>query len=496
METKKQPNKEKRQPKEEEEEDDDDDDSLKVTTSLDDAAEKILKHSFAIYKICNLDMQSKIQVAYDEAITILDYNDDDHGGGGGDDNTDENEALMLPSTMTQSSPSPRHERLLLKEYQKIHHGHLLGFNVPSPSKRLFRCYCNTPIENYQQKAENLKEKGEVKGEDDYFHHQQPWPSKSFQVASENLGNVLHHILMKCYQHILKKVLTEEEEDNNNINNNDDDDDDDDDTNCSKAVLEKKAENDDGHHGRGDNKEHHPDRLVDEPSSKRLKRRRKGVATEEETEKKEGDEEEGAEWQMEKNWKRQSVRLQQTPLQSVTPAAAEINISNNCPLDYFFYHNNNNNTNADYPNCTIHTDRGLLICVCLSNTVPGLEVRSLTNKQFYCPEDQQFLLMMRNEVRSRREGDDEMNTSNNNNNNNSNKSNHPMSNGWICIMAGDQLSSQLQKKSSSPSPSMNTTNNNNNNTNINSRSISCIHRVRDNLIGPRLSISYELRDTSG
>jgi hypothetical protein len=111
----------------------------------------------------------------------------------------------------------------------------------------------------------------------------------------------------------------------------------------------------------------------------------------------------------------------------------------CPLDYFFYHNQHRNA----INCSEHVDRGLLICVCLTN-VPGLEVQSRCTGEFFCPEERIHQATLYKEM------------------------DHPTSDGWICIMAGDQLSERIGKE------------------------ISCVHRVRNQLKRARLSISYELR----
>ena len=102
------------------------------------------------------------------------------------------------------------------------------------------------------------------------------------------------------------------------------------------------------------------------------------------------------------------------------------------------------------NCSPHTDRGALIAVALTN-VPGLEVllqntaRSSPSFSCYCPEqvhaDRLFA--------------------------------HPYS--LVCIMAGDQL--QRLYSHSHPTCALHG---------------GCIHRVRDNLPSPRLSISYEIR----
>lgn len=107
----------------------------------------------------------------------------------------------------------------------------------------------------------------------------------------------------------------------------------------------------------------------------------------------------------------------------------------CPLDYFLYH-------GDKPNaisCSEHVDRGMLICVCLTN-VPGLEVRD--DSAFVCPE---VVTHNADLYRDRQ-----------------------ALSGLICIMAGHQLQQTLPGAKA------------------------CVHRVRNDLKQSRLSLSYELR----
>jgi hypothetical protein len=105
----------------------------------------------------------------------------------------------------------------------------------------------------------------------------------------------------------------------------------------------------------------------------------------------------------------------------------------CPLDFFLYHGR---LEESVVNCSEHVDRGLLIAVCLTD-VPGLEVLPREKKSFVCPEERILP---------------------------SDGSYH------VCIMTGDQL-----KKIRSDMPA-------------------CVHRVRNDLMNERLSITYELRAT--
>jgi isopenicillin N synthase-like dioxygenase len=112
-------------------------------------------------------------------------------------------------------------------------------------------------------------------------------------------------------------------------------------------------------------------------------------------------------------------------------------ADNCPLDYFLYHGDTPNA----INCSEHVDRGILICVCLTN-VPGLEVLPRDSHRFTCPEIQTYNASL---YRERQACTD-----------------------LVCIMAGDQLKI------------------------LHPEVKACIYRVRNELRQSRLSITYELR----
>jgi hypothetical protein len=116
----------------------------------------------------------------------------------------------------------------------------------------------------------------------------------------------------------------------------------------------------------------------------------------------------------------------------------------CPLDYFYYHGRGA---PGVVNCSPHTDRGVLIAVVLTN-VPGLEVLLPDSRSdppsfsCYCPEQVHVDRLVA----------------------------QPYS--LVCIMAGDHLHRLFNQ--------------------IDCVRDGCVHRVRDNLPSPRLSISYEIR----
>jgi hypothetical protein len=250
-----------------------------VAETLSQAADSILTHSFAIYKVND---------ATAEAIGA---------------------AWLQARRFFASSHKCR--------YHKVVDGNLYGYHVPSEAKLLYRAFCGSSL--------------------------QPWPNSEFQLASEQVADRLHRILVDCCMEIRRKSID-----------------------------------------RTEGEEAYPKRLkVSQPLD-------------------------------------------------IPETAKETAL---CPLDYFLYH-------GDKPyaiSCSEHVDRGMLICVCLTN-VPGLEVRD--HSAFVCPE----VVTHNADLHHDRQA----------------------SSGLICIMAGHQLQQTLPGVKA------------------------CVHRVRNDLKQSRLSISYELR----
>lgn len=162
----------------------------------------------------------------------------------------------------------------------------------------------------------------------------------------------------------------------------------------------------------------------------------------------------------------------------------------CPLDYFFYHaldsmtsttsqNNNGENDAEYGdgkpvvskvkvvNCSEHVDRGILICISLTNVL-GLEVMlppitavddvGSCRRVFVCPET----------VAVGRKGLGDVNDVG--------------CTDLVCILSGDQLNDAVRTHSVDGRL----------NSSASGRLGPCVHRVRSNLEQARLSITYELR----
>ena len=107
-----------------------------MTTTLQDAAANIMNSSFAIYQVPERTAET-MREAWREATKILNH-------------------PLSPES---------------KRWTRIVNGHLHGYNVPSPAKRLFRAF---PSSNLQ-----------------------PWPTERFQQVSTDLANDLHSLLMEC-----------------------------------------------------------------------------------------------------------------------------------------------------------------------------------------------------------------------------------------------------------------------------------------------------------
>ena len=109
-----------------------------VTTTLEDAADAIMKSSFAIYQVPATTAE-RMREAWQEAARILNH---------------------PPSVET-------------KQWTRIVNGHLHGYNEPSPAKRLFRAFPSSKL--------------------------QPWPTELFRQVSTDLASDLHDVLMECYK---------------------------------------------------------------------------------------------------------------------------------------------------------------------------------------------------------------------------------------------------------------------------------------------------------
>eukprot|EP00980_Cylindrotheca_fusiformis_P016442 scaffold4902_cov115-Cylindrotheca_fusiformis.AAC.3 len=119
---------------------------LVIKKTPNDAAKEILRNSFCIYQADSFTTDLILQ-ARCQALGILDE----------------------PSTSLTSC-------------KRIVHGDLHGYHVPSPAKRLFRAF---PLSDLQ-----------------------PWPNKSFQIASKQLAASLHKTLETIMDHIHQQGSSE------------------------------------------------------------------------------------------------------------------------------------------------------------------------------------------------------------------------------------------------------------------------------------------------
>ena len=294
-----------------------------ITETIPDAAAQILAHSFAVYRVEGA-TATKIRAAYRAAAGFF--------------NETTNEGAT--ATANEEKSNLTRDQDCFEKYRRVKNGNLYGYNIPLPSKKLFRTWydCST------------KEK-DVGGQDEqeleYFRCQQPWSSNAFCEASFHVAKDLHRLLSECLSHIYMVQK-------NGF--------------CAGNRFEEDKTGGDS------------DVSVSK-TAQGQKRPRKPVSTTPLTQKRfrgsagvtpfhrESDSGNGTSIGKDCDEKNSSER----PL--FCPIA--------CPLDYFFYHNK-------FPseiNCSEHVDRGALVVVCLTD-VPGLEVRSSSLSQtsaFRCPE---------------------------------------------------------------------------------------------------------------
>jgi hypothetical protein len=137
-----------------------DEKEIHVNTTLEDAAKEILRHSFAVYRVSE-DTTAKIRTAHSSAVTFFRSIDQD-------------------MTMGQSGKDAISSNTLLDPYKRIVNGHLLGYNEPSPAKRLYRAYCQS--------------------------NDQPWPEgqESFRWNAVALAEELHSLLVDCTHYIVEE----------------------------------------------------------------------------------------------------------------------------------------------------------------------------------------------------------------------------------------------------------------------------------------------------
>lgn len=133
----------------------------------------------------------------------------------------------------------------------------------------------------------------------------------------------------------------------------------------------------------------------------------------------------------------------------------------CPLDYFYYHSSIKNEPVE--NCSEHVDRGILICISLTN-VAGLEVLSRLDGIWHCPE---MVSICEGHYSDNQSGCSDL----------------------VCILSGDQLKKAvLGLKTTAAATASSSNKKERTFPGLNA----CVHRVRRKLAACRLSITYELR----
>ena len=137
-----------------------------INETLTQAAQQILDHSFAIYRV-NEELVKKIRLAHHSAVQFFRQIESREASDEG--------TLVLSPIQCHNNQMPSYP------CQRIVDGNLYGFNIPSPAKKLFRAFCGSP--------------------------HQPWPTDAkFQRHSTNLADELHQLLIDCTKEIRKEFL--------------------------------------------------------------------------------------------------------------------------------------------------------------------------------------------------------------------------------------------------------------------------------------------------
>ena len=407
-----------------------------------EAANSILTHSFAIYRV-DCDTHQSLVKAWKASRHFLCHVHTNSFTS----RCTKDEGVLLPPAISSSlvAEAAREEKHYLKKYRNIYKGNLYGLNFPSSAKLLYRAF----FSHNSYRNQRGKEEDDATCEDgkdneslkvcQQQQQQQPWPDDfdggELKHCSTDLSARLHDILVNCaeeIQHVVKQHETE-------------------------SIR--------------------PPSSPSSPSSLNQTRKRKMRHLSHDTT------DDGATSHLFKATKRQyqpinlvhnsndcasdKIKLKAKQVQSSSSAATEMTTTETsktftrstlCPLDYFLYHN----MNANAINCSEHIDRGVLICISMTN-IQGLEIFSNTDQEWICPERlSQFEFL---------HSDNEAGCSS-----------------LICILSGDQLLNVLQEEENGVMDS--------NKLNAYKHSfpglVPCIRRVKNKLSRARLSISYELR----
>mmetsp|Transcript_23658 Transcript_23658/g.52637 ORF Transcript_23658/g.52637 Transcript_23658/m.52637 type:complete len:438 (-) Transcript_23658:1021-2334(-) len=423
-----------------------------VTETLSEAAARVLSDSFAVYRV-DAAVAARIRAAHrsaaaffrDTAVAATTARDSRDDGAGCNSNNNKKKKRTF----------------FLSTYRRVVKGNLYGYNIPLPSKELFRtwhdcsrCGCGRGTSGGNNNNNNNNENDEKEQELERFRRRQPWPSNELCTASFRLAKDLHALLSECLWQI---TLLDRERWSSST------------TKTNGAFGRSSCTGT----GTSTPLPQQPRDPAHRPSPgpsfplrprKRSRRSRDGGTSGVVPGKNDDDRGAGTGHGSDAAATRNETN-NNTNEETVPPLLPP---SRTSPLDFFFYHNRV----PGAVNCSEHTDRGALVVVCLTD-VPGLEVllpppsspsnnTSPSSSCFVCPG-----VLVRN-PRQRSE-DDACRCSD-----------------LVCIVAGDQLTRLLSSSSSSNRNEATAT------TTTATTVRACVHRVRNPLKRARLSISYELR----
>ncbi len=433
---------------------------LTICHSIDQAAQSILRRSFAIYRLNDETYQSLCH-AWKASYNFLTHTNIHYQQSRNNNVWATKGAGTLcasPTTKEGGHRNPdqtkRSDEYYYKKYRRITKGNLYGLNRPSDAKLLYRTFylynhnldstshhsvdrANMDIEG----GDGGSGKNEINLMNFTSANDQPWPDDydhgTLKASTNEIAFELHKILLLCKNEIIKICR------NSNVDGD-------------------KGVNIDRESIFTNNEQDHDQSLSGSVSSKEAKKRKLNAS-------------------VSSSDSLSTITAIKMPIlknssHQVKDEYRNEYINNDwnylpCPLDYFFYHNMNQNV----VNCSEHIDRGVLICISLT-TVKGLEVLSSLTNEWVCPEDLTIV-------------DDDSPCLNNDV---SDKVGCSM---YLCILSGDHLMKTISNniatrhcKSDNSLVCMTIEDLQT----MYSGLEPCRHRVKNTLARPRLSISYELR----
>ena len=283
----------------------------------------------------------------------------------------------------------------ISKYRQVIKGNLMGFNQPSSSKLLFRAFCSKYACDCGQS----------------------WPNEEMKCDSMKVASLLHSLLVQCLYEIQRELSRQR----------------------TSNMLEKASIQ----ISKGSELE--GIRQIEKLNANTKRQRLNGASQYSKINS-------SKKLKMHTEQEREPLKTKTIREFCIHEKMADSELS--CPLDYFFYHNKN--ATPSNVNCSEHIDRGLLICINLTDVI-GLEVLPSGSNEFIRPEEVAKTIHVTKPIQ---------------------KDAGNQCTEFVCILSGEQLRHALlvPRPNDYEIPSLSPT----------------VHRVTSHLSEARLSISYELR----